>query len=211
MKQKTYLAEQSFKLTLSHFGRGLLLPSNKIKNENLYFLSREAGELVGSSGYINLKKNNERLNLIFNVDLNNTPKLIVLSYTNRQNIKQEIILSESVATFGVRPYFECGCGRNASVLYLTKGQNSFKCRTCSRITYESTRINKQSLNGLVYIMHKLTKLANKREQIQRMYHAGHPTRKGQVLMSEYEAWQKEVFNNKEALASAHAMLLNHNI
>jgi hypothetical protein len=213
---KKNLAEQSFRLALSDFGRGLLLPKEKIENENLYFLYQEAGELKGAAGSLELENGNRSLKMLYSVNLNKRPKRLTLYFSTNpedksQTIKQTLELAESVATFGIRPYFACECGRSASVLYKPNGQRLFKCRICSRITYESARINKQSLNGLAYFVHKLTKLADKRENIKRMYHAGHLTRKGQALMAEYEAWQKEVEGRREALVNTHKMLASHDI
>ncbi|MEA1962913.1 MAG: hypothetical protein U9M94_01590 [Patescibacteria group bacterium] len=211
-KPKKNLAEHSFRLSLSDFGRGLLLSRNKIENENLYFLSKEDGGLVGSSGRIKLKNGAQTIYLIFNVNLNKTPKKLVIYFTtdptnSNKTITQEINLSESVVSFGVRSYFHCECGRDVSVLYLPSSKQSlFKCRICSNISYESCNINKNSMNGLLYAIYSLVKLADKREKIERIHYAGKLTKKGQALVVEHNKWNAMVKGQREALLSAYKIL-----
>ena len=212
-KPKKNLAEHSFRLSLSDFGRGLLLPRSKIENENLFFLRKEAGELIGSSGRTELKNGAQTMRLIFSVNLNEKPKKLVIFFTTNPNnssktISQEIELSESVASFGVRPFFQCcECGRDVSVLYLPpNNQNLFKCRVCANISYESCCLNKNTMNSLFYATHKFIKLADKREKIARMYYAGKLTKKGQTLMAECDKWNAMVEGQRKALLSTHRNL-----
>lgn len=194
-KPHKYLAEESLKLTLSDFGRGLLLAQKQTGEE-----------AVGASGMIEIRQGASIPRISYRVALNLSPKRLILQFCPKgggETRRQSIALSEVVATFGLRPYFLCSCGRQASVLYLPPDQGWFKCRSCANIAYESTRINRQSLNGLLYAVHKLIKLADKRERIKRMYYAGQITKKGEGFMADYNKWQANTASKKEALMAAH--------
>ena len=59
------------------------------------------------------------------------------------------------------------------------------------------------MNGLVYAVHRLVKLADRRESIERMHHAGKLTKKGEAFVVEYDKWNAMVRGQREALLSAH--------
>ena len=188
-KQKKNLAEDSFRISISDFGKKLLYSSNSEKDALVYGHKGKQGSFVISNG-------SEKKYISYSVNLNKTPKTIELFLKGEEGssdgIDQKIEIEEDPATFGIRPFFKCSCGKNATVLYMPHGRKSFSCRDCSGIIYESQRLNKHTMKGLFYYTSKLLKLFNEREKIDRMFYGGKLSRKGKRLMDKYDRFSRNI-------------------
>ncbi len=205
-KTKKNLAEESFKISISDFGKKLLYPANiKGMDDFDYLLSKKAGTLKGREGSFDIKNGSNSLLVSYRVDLNRSPKALEIWFSKKDNsldggTNQNIELKEDIAMFGIRYFFLCSCGRKTTVLYLPDGEYFFKCRECANIIYESQTINKHTMNGLFWHTHQMIKLANRRERIKRMFYGGGLSKKGQKFTDLYNEWDSEV--KKEAMMKA---------
>lgn len=98
----------------------------------------------------------------------------ILTYGKGQE-PQEIALEWMDLTFGKTAFFICECGRRSRKLYLPPGTGvaRFRCRICCHLKYELSQINRNSPQGkLFYSTNRIIKLANKRENMRRIFYAG---------------------------------------
>lgn len=191
---KRRLVEDAIKLRLSDFGRGLLHP-----------VWHQGAE---KKGVVNIEGGKGSIKVSYEVKLDHDgrPELH-LSFNTRPNDQyrmsgQVIDLAVEMATFGVRPYFQCKCGHKANVMYLASDCNHFRCRTCSNLIYESQLVNKHTLGGFKYSIHKYIKLADSREQIKREFYRGHYTKKMRTFFKRYQYFNGAVSEEMRALAMA---------
>ena len=196
-KQKKSLAEDSFRICIGDFGKRLLYPINAEEFDDFdYLLNKEAEALRGKEGSFTISNGSEKKYISFSVNLNNTPKTILLFLKRKadssEGVDQKIEIEEDVVTFGIRPFFKCSCGKNATVLYMTENRNLFSCIDCANIIYESQTINKHTMNGLLWHAHKMIKLANRREKIKRMFYGGGLSKKGQKFTELFTEWNNEI-------------------
>ena len=196
-KQKKSLAEDSFRICIGDFGKRLLYPINAEEFDDFdYLLNKEAEALRGKEGSFTISNGSEKKYISFSVNLNNTPKTILLFLKRKadssEGFDQEIEIEEDVVTFGIRSFFKCSCGKNATVLYMTENRNLFSCIDCANIIYESQTINKHTMNGLLWHAHKMIKLANRREKIKRMFYGGGLSKKGQKFTELFTEWNNEI-------------------
>ena len=204
-KIKKNLAEDSFRISISDFGKKLLYPANIKEMDNLdYLLNKEAGTLKGKEESFNIQNGSDSLYVSFRVELNKTPKTLELSFKKKadslEERNQSIELEEDIATFGIRFFFRCSCGRKSTVFYLPKEEYSFKCRECAKIIYESQTINRNTMGGLFWYMHRMLKLAKRQEGIKRMFYGDKRTKKNQRFTDLLNEWNNEI--NKEAMIKA---------
>ena len=201
-KQKKNLAEDSFRISISDFGKKLLYSSTSNKDAFVYGHKGKQGSFVISNGL-------EKVYVSYCVNLNKTPRTIELffkkSTDSLSGIDQRIEIEEDIATFGIRPFFKCQCGKNATVLYMPKNKNFFSCRDCANIIYESQRLNKHTMNGLFYYSSRLLKLFEAREKIDRMFYAGKLSRKGKKLMEKYDRFSKDIDIETRCKAEEHLL------
>ena len=166
--------------------------------------NKENNLLQRKNGHFIIQCGIETLHIFYNVDPNKTPKLLNIRFNKTEvgfeGINQSINLEENYAPYGIRPFFQCQCGKNATVLYMVHGQKVFCCRNCSNITYNCQRQNKKTMNGLFYHTNKLLKLATMEGKISGTFYNGKYTIKRQKLMEKYKTWQKGV--TKEMIDSA---------
>ena len=95
----------------------------------------------------------------------------------RDNEPQEIAMTETGTTFGMKSYFVCECGYRASKLYLPplgKRELKFKCRKCHNLRYELEMINRNSMQGrFLYKTNRMIKAINMRESLgNRIFYGG---------------------------------------
>lgn len=91
---------------------------------------------------------------------------------------QRILLSEQELYFGTRNYFVCDCGKRVHKLYLPPGKAEFRCRSCYKLIYELSTINRNSTHGrLLYIANRTIKLANRRADMSRIIYKSRYTKK----------------------------------
>ncbi len=201
LKRKTKnLAEDCFKICLSDFGKKLLYPSDNDKLDNFDLLcNKEDNALRGKQGYFVAKNGMEVLHIFYNVNQNRTPKVLEIRFQRQESefsgTEQSIELEEDVANFGIRPFFKCQCGRNATVLYKPLGENSFQCRICGNTIYESQQINKKTMDGLFYQTHQLLKLAKREEKVKRKFYNGKFSRKWQRFIELRNRWNESITEN----------------
>ena len=89
---------------------------------------------------------------------------------------QRIPLYERILSFGTMTGFVCDCGRKCNTLYLSG--DSFACRRCKLLRYESTRINTKSDYGYMLNMYaKRIELMEMRKNIKRVFYRGQFTKK----------------------------------
>ena len=210
-KQKRNLAENSFRISISDFGKKLLYPINAEEFDDFdYLLNKEAEALRGKEGSFVISNGLEKKYISYSVNLNNTPKTIELFLKKKadssEGVSQEVKIEEDIITFGIRPFFRCSCGKNATVLYMTENRNMFSCIDCSNISYESQRLNRHTMQGLFYYSSRLLKLFKAREKIGRMFYAGKLSRKGKKLFDRYDKLSKDI--NIETRNKAEEQLLS---
>lgn len=187
------LAEDSYRLSISDFGKKLLWPTNSNRLDNFDLLyNKENNLLKGKQGHFAIQSGIEKLHIFFNVDQNRSPKVLNIRFNKKEGgfdgTTQKIVLEEDVAKFGIRPFFQCQCGKCATVLYMIPGQKIFCCRICGNITYNSQRQNKKTMAGLFHHTNKLLKLVKMEEKTPRAFYAGKFTKKKQKLMERYKMW-----------------------
>jgi len=209
-KQRKNLAEDSFRISISDFGKKLLYPINAKELNNFdYLTDKETGTLEGKKGSFTISNGLEKKCISFSVNLNNTPKTIELfikkSADSSERVYQDIELEEDIATFGVRLFFRCSCGKNATVLYMTGDRNLFSCRDCSDITYESQRLNRHTMKGLFYYSSRILKLFETREKIKRLFYGGKLSRKGKKLFDKYDKLNKDIDTETRQKAEEHLL------
>lgn len=210
-KAKKILAEDCFKLKLSDFGKKLLHAIDTETMDSYDFMcNKERGTLKGKSGFFLIKNGNDILRVSYGVNQNKTPKILGLKLQKEKNdhsgMEQNIELEEDIATFGIRPFFTCACGKHATVLYKLPEEYTFRCRTCAQITYESQQLSRYTLKGALYYTHRLIKLAKLQESIKRMFYGGGLSKKGRRFVTLYNHWGSEV--NAEARIKAENHLLS---
>jgi hypothetical protein len=72
------------------------------------------------------------------VDVASRGDAVVLRFHARgAEQEQGLRLTWSRVTYGLRPWFRCGCGRRCAKLYLGSGHTAFGCRTCYALGYTS--------------------------------------------------------------------------
>ena len=196
-KQKKSLAEDSFRICIGDFGKRLLYPMNAKGFDDFdYLLNKEAEALRGKEGSFIISNGIEKKYISFSVNLNNTPKTIKLFLKKKadslEGFDQEVEIEEDVVTFGIRSFFKCSCGKNATVFYMPHGRNSFSCRECSNVGYESQRLNRHTMQGLFYYSSRLLKLFEAREGMGRMFYGGKLSRRGKKLFDRYDKLSKDI-------------------
>lgn len=195
-KPQKNLAENCFKIVLSDFGRKIFWSN---------------GEKQQKNGKFTIKNSRQKLFVSYSIFLDKRPALLKIWFTDNpkelyRGMGQEIEIEEDIATFGVRPYLKCTCENNAQVLYKPSDQALFSCRQCSNVKYESSSLNKSTMGGLFYYTHKLIKLANKRQQIDRMIYANKFTKKAQNLFNAYNKWSIRIPDEVRQLAELQVAL-----
>ena len=89
---------------------------------------------------------------------------------------QRILLSNQKLNFGNRTYLTCKCERKTNALYLNNGV--FACRTCQKLRYQSTTINRTTKHGYyVWQQSRILKLINTRENIGRIFYKSQYTKR----------------------------------
>ena len=183
------LAEDSFRICIGDFGKKLLYSSTSNEDALVYGHKGKQDSFVIQNGL-------EKVYVSYCVNLNKTPKIIELffkkSVDSLDGVEQSIEIKEDIITFGIRPFFRCSCGKNATVLYMPEDRNLFSCRECANIVYESQTINKHTMNGLLWHTHRMIKLANQREKIKRMFYGGGLSKKGQKFTELFAEWNNEI-------------------
>ena len=210
-KQKKNLAEDSFKICIGNFGKKLLYPINAKGFDDFdYLLNKEAKALRGKEGSFVISNGTEKKYISYSVNLNNTPKTVELfikkSADSSNGVDQKIEIEEDSITFGVRLFLRCQCGKSITVLYMPHGRNSFSCRECSNITYESQRLNRHTMKGLFYYSSRVLKLFRDREKINRMFYAGKLSRKGKKIFDKYDKLSKDIDTETRNKAEEHLLL-----
>ena len=106
---------------------------------------------------------------------------------------------ETVANhLGTRTYLLCPmCGYRAHKLYLPPQGHNFACRTCHKLKYRLSTINKySSIGGLMYALSHQEKLMTQRESLRSIVYNGNFTRKFQAYVK-----QARRHGSKEAMAN----------
>ncbi len=205
-KQKKNLSEDSFRICIGDFGKRLLYPIDAKEFDDFdYLLNKEAKTLRGKEGNFNVENRPNFLHISYQVNLNKSPKVLEIWYKKRADsldgTSQSIEVGEDIAKFGVRPFFQCLCGRKATVFYMPAREHFFKCRKCANIIYESQTINKHTMNGLLWHTHKMIKLANRREKIKRMFYSGKLSKRGQKFTELFAEWNNEIKTRNQLSSS----------
>ena len=189
IKKEKNIAEECHRLAIEDLGKKILLRERK--------------------GTLKITNGSNILYMVYNVDHNKKPKAIIGFTSNlkkRVLDRQTIKIVDDIAPFGLRPFFECECGRMARVLYMPEGEKEFKCRTCWGITYESSKINRHTCNGLFFYTNKLIKLIKKREKISHLFYRGKPTKKHRNFIIEYKALTESI--DRPIRNKAETMIVN---
>ncbi len=176
------LAEDCYKIRLADFGKKLLDPINNDKvDESDRLYDKENNALKGKEGSFVVKNGVNTLYVFYSIDVNKTPKELQIKFQKKESgfdgTCQNFKLDEDVASYGIRPFLRCECGNDATVLYKPPNEHCFKCRRCYKITYDSQRLNKHTMGGLIYHTHKLIKLMEMEEKVKNKFYRGKLSRK----------------------------------
>jgi len=100
------------------------------------------------------------------------------------NEPQRIETEDVELSFTFRTCFRCpGCDKHAYKLYLLPNGKEFKCRTCHKLRYTLTAINKKTPHGkMLYAMNRMDKLSKQREKMGTILYNGKYTRKFQSFL-----------------------------
>ncbi len=171
------LVEESHTLCIGDFGKKLLHQVSGIEEK----LFPDLVKPKGRRGKFMIRGTTGNLFINYEVKLEGEKLMLEIFFVKDathmdSGAEQTIKLSTQELQYGTRYYFTCDCGRKCNKLYLPKN-SLFVCRICSELAYESTRINKKSLGGLPYYVHKRIKLAKLRESMDRISYNGRPTKR----------------------------------
>ena len=139
----------------------------------------------------------------FTSDFDYSTPYLKLSYsvTDNQNqqkdINQTFYLSKTICNYGGNRYwFICKCGKHVSAIYKSCCSDSFACRHCHKLTYES-----RNLSGTFKAIGKplsIPELDALREGVRRILYNGKPTKrfiKFQKRVKQFEAHHDTWFKN----------------
>lgn len=120
-------------------------------------------------------------------------------------------IQKTPAFRGVKTFFVCACGKRCKKLYLRQNGERFGCRTCNRLTYFSSRVTRDTVNGALFSdFSRLTKLIERRENMRSVWYRGTPTKGFQKLLSDAERygfhefvnWQRNGINDLQDMKRA---------
>ncbi len=103
---------------------------------------------------------------------------------NSREHTQTIMLAESEAVFGTRPYLICSrCDSRRNDLYLRPDSYSFVCRDCANLYYYSTRQNRRTVHGNLFYQHnQCMKLMTLEPLVKRISYNGKLTRRASQVI-----------------------------
>lgn len=213
-KPEKRLAEDAFQIKIKDFGKKLLHPIKQGLEDIMGFVGENnAVEQAKKGEFIARTLKGQGLVIFYRVDLTSDPIALDLSFVKNQfklepGVSQRIDLGTQGLAWGTRWYFICqDCGRRCNVLYLPAGYQAFGCLKCRNLTYESCRLNRRSTMGLVYYLNQRSRLADKREKIDRPFYRGKWTKRFERFVGMYSRLEKmsqtESFQNLLKLASVH--------
>lgn len=198
LKPAKGLVEEAFQMKIGHFGKRLLFSVKRI--EDVLGIGQDSVR-EGKKGEIIVKapRGQGELRISYQVDLIGESPALELSFVRNplsfeQSIAQRVDLETQELAWGTRYYFVCDCGKRCNILYLASGRQTFGCRECQNLTYEIRRINKRSMNGLLYYLNRKLRLADKREKIDRISYDGKRTKKFERFTRLYSRLEKMEHN-----------------
>lgn len=112
--------------------------------------------------------------------------ILTISFDGKE---QCLEIQKTPAFRGVKTFFVCWCGKRCKKLYLRPDGERFACRGCNDLTYLSSRITRDTVNGTIFSdFNKLTKLIERREKIRSPWYRGTQTKKFQKLLRDAEGY-----------------------
>jgi len=206
------LVENCIKLRVGNLPKKLL---HQINRQDIDDIPPPIGEenKEGKKGKFIIKFGTIKLHCSFAIDLNTYPPVLKIEFTKNPSdlyglSTQQIELEIRPITFGMRWYFTCRCGKLCNVLYLPLNNNFFACRECYNLTYESCRINKNTLNNLPYYTSRLIKLHEKRKQITHPIYKNKYTKRMNNLIKISEKWGVGIKDDIKEMATLKLILAN---
>ena len=134
------------------------------------------------SGVINIGNGRAELICSYWFEFKDGDTFLIISIGG-DHLPQRLLISECQLKFGIRSYFVCDCGRRSYKLYLPPDREELKCMICYRLRYELSGINRSSSHGkLFYITNRTIKLANQREDLNRIVYKNKYTKKYQAFL-----------------------------
>lgn len=125
---------------------------------------------------IGAKMDDRRPDIDYHLEEENNSLFLHVGVGN--NKPQKIAWEWHEITFGKRAYFRCSCGCRIVKIYLLPNGKEFKCRKCHKLRYELSTINRKSVHGKIfYKTNRLIKLANKRNNMSRIFYNSSYTKK----------------------------------
>lgn len=199
-KENKELTEECFQLKIKHFGKKVIHPLKPLScfdrprrpqgRSGKFYIQGPTGKLF-ISYEVNFTRGEPAFELFFTKDATN------IDGGHNQTIK----LETQELHYGTRWYFTCECGKRCNILYLSSRSGFFACRTCQNLAYESSRINKKTMNGLLYYTSRKLKLAKIRESLDRISYNGRPTKRATRFFRMLEELENSVDNATKSQAN----------
>lgn len=113
--------------------------------------------------------------------------------------KEQCLEIQKIPAFmGVKTFFVCVCGKRCKNLYLRPAGERFACRVCNNLVYVSTRICKDTVNGVVLRdFSRLIRFIERREAMQSIFYKGQPTKKFSRLLDDAERFGFKGFADEQ--------------
>lgn len=184
--------EESCELKTKYFGKKLLEPVNHIE-ERMYDINTTR---EGKSGKFIVKCPGGHLMVSYKVILSEKSPAIEIFFTRDSTrldggTSQTIQIETDELPMGRRFYFLCECGKKCKSLFITESYGLFQCRACQKLVYESSKICRRTMGGLQYYIHRLKKLTETREKMDRITYRGMPTKRAARFFRMYAKLDQE--------------------
>ncbi len=197
------LVEEAHALSIGDFGKKLIFSESGL--DKLLFPDLVKETIRGKKGKFILRGTVGNLFINYEVKMEADDPFVDLFFVRDPTkmdggSEQTIKLTAQELQYGTRYYFMCGCGRRCNKLYLPQN-NLFACRICCDLTYESTRINKNTMGGLSFYVHRRIKLAKIREGMDRISYNSKPTKRASRFFRQWNELEEFINTDTKRLAN----------
>lgn len=168
------------------------IPTEAISQSKTTWKSGEDNRVFGTYGELFIESNGSVQKIYYVARLMKQEASITIFYNLFGEEKVQIIPIDYIENnFGHRPYFRCPkCKNRCNNLYIPPQKNSvFSCRNCLNLSYELTRINRDSCMGeILYRLHHALKLIEMKNDIKRLFYDGEMTKKAKRYIKAVDKW-----------------------
>ena len=149
---------------------------------------------TSNSGTLSWVDSDDKLNYVIGFD-DFTPTIsisysVTYSSGQQQSINQTFYLSKTFCNFeGSRYWFICSCGKRVGILYKPSFSDTFACRHCYNLTYQSR--NRSGFEKQMGKAPSIPELDALRESVKRTSYKGKPTKrfiKYKQKLNQFEAY-----------------------